>query len=426
VIQDIEVRVTKYGDRTNWMMYYKDPRTARVVTKSTGKTNKRDADIAARKWEVELRAGIYKPACKVTWDEAVDEFLHVHLDGAPDKTFRSYKTALDLLKKDRKLSAAAKLAGVDEKLLSDWAQQLRQRSASNPTIKSYLRHVRAFLGWCAQKKWMSRADLPDFSLLMPKGEDKKGRPITLEEFERILAVLPQKLNRRVGGKKNWHDEPALPEVVASWEHLLWGYWLSGLRLSEALTLQWDDAGDMSELHVMDLGDLPLFYMPAEKQKRKVSGPVPMVPEFAEFLRQTPERKRRGSVFAPLSRDGQRRVGHEVNVSKFIAALGKAANVVVKRFASGKVKYASAHDLRRSFCNRICHDLPGMVAKEFTRHKRVETLETYYTGRDAKQAIQLLNAARQAKNQHFNQQSAISAQNEESHDSRNIMASKDFS
>ncbi len=32
----------------------------------------------------------------------------------------------------------------------------------------------------------------------------------------------------------------LPHVTESWEHLLWGLWLSGLRLSEALELSWDD------------------------------------------------------------------------------------------------------------------------------------------------------------------------------------------
>ena len=73
----------------------------------------------------------------------------------------------------------------------------------------------------------------------------------------------------------------------------------------------------------------------------------MVPEFAEFLRQTSERERRGFVFAPLSRDGKRRVSHMVNISKFISKLGEAAGVVVKRFDNGKVKFATAHDLRRN-------------------------------------------------------------------------------
>ena len=56
------------------------------------------------------------------------------------------------------------------------------------------------------------------------GRPMKGRPITAEEFERMVAVVPSVVG----------DDQALP-----WRHYLRGLWASGLRLGESLDLWWD-------------------------------------------------------------------------------------------------------------------------------------------------------------------------------------------
>ena len=52
----------------------------------------------------------------------------------------------------------------------------------------------------------------------------KGRPITGEEFERMLAKVPDVVGEA---------------AATSWTHYLNGLWHSGLRLAESLELHWD-------------------------------------------------------------------------------------------------------------------------------------------------------------------------------------------
>ena len=40
---EISVKVTRYADRTYWVMYYIDPVTEKMVTRSTRKENRREA-----------------------------------------------------------------------------------------------------------------------------------------------------------------------------------------------------------------------------------------------------------------------------------------------------------------------------------------------------------------------------------------------
>ena len=64
-----------------------------------------------------------------------------------------------------------------------------------------------------------------------KGIDRsmRGRPVTGEEFERMVEVTPQV--RKLEPEK--------------WQRLLKGLWLSGLRLSEALALSWNADAEIS-------------------------------------------------------------------------------------------------------------------------------------------------------------------------------------
>lgn len=103
----------------------------------------------------------------------------------------------------------------------------------------------------------------------------KGRPITTEEFERMLAAVPK----------------VVPEDEApAWRYYLRGLWWSGLRLSESLDLYWvrDD-----KLRVDLSGPRPMLRVPAELDKGHAERLLPIAPEFAEHLMQVPEDQRRG-------------------------------------------------------------------------------------------------------------------------------------
>ena len=67
-IQDVEVKVTKNGDRKFWLAYVVVD-GKRGQTRSIKATTKREAERFTAVWEAELREGRYKPASSITWQE---------------------------------------------------------------------------------------------------------------------------------------------------------------------------------------------------------------------------------------------------------------------------------------------------------------------------------------------------------------------
>ena len=77
---DVKVSVVEFGDRPHYQMQWKDPQTGRKRTKTTGvrrtglKKDRTEAERVAAKHEAELRAGRYKPASKMTWEEFCERY----------------------------------------------------------------------------------------------------------------------------------------------------------------------------------------------------------------------------------------------------------------------------------------------------------------------------------------------------------------
>jgi integrase len=108
---------------------------------------------------------------------------------------------------------------------------------------------------------------------------------------------------------------------------------------------------------------------------------------------TPEVDRRGPVFKPY-RDGKRLSGW--TVSRDVSIIGRKAGIKVDTDANGVVKYASAHDLRRSFGERWAQRVMPQVLKELMRHETIETTMKFYVGRNAQTTAAVLwEAHRQA-------------------------------
>jgi integrase len=218
----------------------------------------------------------------------------------------------------------------------------------------------------------------------------KGRPITLEEFERLLDKTPAGLF----GKPKDGDKPltekqeaARARIIASWRYYLRGLWLSGLRLAESLELWWDRD---DKLCVDLVGKRPMLRIPKGLEKGHKDSLLPMAPEFAEFLEETPEADRTGPVFRPLATrvHGERLTAHRVG--EIIVKIGEAAGVKVHTDErTGKVKYASAHDLRRSFGERWAHRLMPVDLMALMRHESMETTLRYYVGRNAQATADIL-------------------------------------
>ncbi|MFM8496616.1 MAG: hypothetical protein ACKOEM_14025, partial [Planctomycetia bacterium] len=165
---------------------------------------------------------------------------------------------------------------------------------------------------------------------------RSGRPITGEEFDRMLEATAAVVGN---------------DSAPGWRRYLTGLWTSGLRLADSLDLSWDPQGRL--VPVFPEQGRPMLRGPAELDKRLTGRVQPMAPEFALLLAETPPQERTGPVF-PLS--GTRIKGRRPktrHVSDIISAIGKKAGVVVyvNPTDQKRVIYASAHDLRRAFGER---------------------------------------------------------------------------
>lgn len=251
------------------------------------------------------------------------------------------------------------LSDLDARRISCWAADRRHQGVSDATIKGNLAVLQAALRWGVAQGFLT--ECPKIAKPKRARSQKlmKGRPVTEAEYQAMLAKC---------------DDPRL-------RFLITGLWTSGLRLSEAIGLSWDL--DCPDCLVVDFsGKYPMFRVPADADKGNQDRLLPMAPEFAQMLQDAPESTRHGRVFDSSSRC------LEV-VSAAISAIGEAAGVVVDA-KSGK--YASAHDLRRSFGERWAMRVMPAVLMQLMRHESIETTMRYYVGQNAQAVAQAVWSA----------------------------------
>lgn len=368
----IKVHVVKYGNRPNLVMRYVDPLTGRQVAKSTKTAKKKDAERAAAKWEAELREGRYQKPSRVAWSEFRERYTHERLSTLSPRTMEAVDTAFNHLER---VLAPKMLAAITADVMSRFQASLIDEGMKPTTLASHLRSIVAAFSWAVRKGLMVKA--PDID--MPKsaaGRDRsmRGRPITGEEFDRMLA--------KVGDVRKLEAD--------KWVHLLNGLWLSGLRLGEALALSWDQDAAIAVHFGGKFTKLRIF---AEAEKGKRDRLLPIAPEFAEFLMATPEEDRQGLVFGiegpipgkPLSTK---------RASRYVSAIGEKAMVITSSTGGRRKKdkktdeitimpkFAGAHDLRRAFGTRWSKRVMPAVLKQLMRHRSIETTMSFYVEHNA--------------------------------------------
>lgn len=403
--ESIKVKITKYKDRKNWTMYYDDPLSGKRKTKSAKTPNEKTAIQNAAKWEAELQEGRYAPKNQATWDEFTFRFRCEVFPTFEESTRSQLNTVFGTIER---FANPKKMTQITAAKLSHVASQLRKEGKEEITIKNYLSHFKSSLEWAVDQDLLR--SVPKFpKIKCGKSRKAKGRPISLEEFERMLEKVPYVLSgndlravRMAQGKKTLKVmKVATEDAVDSWRWYLWGLWYSGLRLGESLDLYWNRS-DMISVEMND--GRPLLRIPGERQKNGKDQLYSVAPEFGKMLVDFPENLRRGRVFkllglpngegqCPIIKDGD-------YVSHVVSRIGRAAGVIVstktKADANGGtkqvVKYASAHDLRRSFGTRWSSRVMPNQLKELMRHADIQTTMEFYVEHNAKETVDKLWAA----------------------------------
>lgn len=332
---------------------------------------KRDAERLANEIEQEVLAEL--SGSKVSWRTVRSRYRLEVLGEQRASSIKKWTVAMNALST---FGEPQFLEGMTADRLSRLGAQLRSKALAVDTIAGYVREIRRTLTWAASI-WPSFTSPTIRKMRTKTGKRMKGRPITREEFERMLGAV----------------ETVVPsEYVLGWRHYLEGLWYSGLRLGESLRLAWEDRGELS-IEDLDSSDPRLLVRgEAEKGDRDrwirlwphpSDGTPPPNSGFIAFLQETPLFQRRGLVFRPELSQG--RVAAST-AGKTVAAIGEAAGVVVDRRRKPNpetgelqesVSFASAQDLRRSFGTRwaLCVSIWRLM--EMMRHETIRTTEQFY-------------------------------------------------
>lgn len=372
-MSEIKVTVSNYGRKFLYMRY-KDPLTGKNVAKSTGTANMKDAVKIAAKWEAELQEGRYKPASKVTWAEFRERYETERLPALAENTANKVGSVFNAIEE---LVGVDKLSKLDSAQISKFQKRLREeRKIAEATIKGMLAHLKACLNWAKKVKLLNEVPEIEMPTRVRGSKMMKGRGITGEEFDRIVAKTEDVVNE--GGRAD-------PGAIERHKRFLRGLWWSGLRLGEAIDLSWDEPGHIT----VDMsGQYPMFLIPGDKQKSGQDQILPMAPEFAAMLLETPEAERTGRVFTLGVRRPQ--AGPLLlMVSRTIARMGTLAGVIVNQKPK---KFASAHDFRRSFGERWATRVMPPVLQQMMRHSDIHTTMKYYVGQNSQKAAAEIYAA----------------------------------
>lgn len=314
---------------------------------STGTRDRDEAEQKKRELEAKLLLGLdAKPkdmnrtrGPQMPWEDFREQYSRIYLSTL--KAPHCAESRLDIaeriipISKLSDLNSREALESLQAKLLAGEGQIARKGckhgqkpkpAANKPrsahTVKSIMAAIVAALNWAVRRGWLPSVPKID-KVKTAKLKAMKGRPITTEEFERMLSCT---------------EEVVGTKAAESWRHVLRGLWSSGLRLEELMNVSWDDENAIRP--IWQKRRLPVLYIPATKQKNETEEAIPLLPWFENLLLETPEDARTGWIFNPQSMHEMRgwktprgRPNPEW-VGRIICRIGKKAGVIVHKGGQG--------------------------------------------------------------------------------------------
>lgn len=350
----IKVYVIDFG-RTYLYLQWTDPATGQKKTRSSKKTNRREAEREAAKVEDQLNQRRNLADGSMHWSDFRNYLTDRKLSGMADASEKQIDSILNQFEKSQRPKF---VRDIHTAALSDHIAWLRDKGRAEDTIKSHMRHLKLVARWAFDEGLL--ADVPKIPRIpraRKAGTLMRGRPLSPTEVEKFAAAAS------IAESSKHHPD--------SWADLIRGLDVSGLRLGEAMKLTWDNPGlisiDLSET------DRPKLRIPGEHEKSHEGTLYPITPDFAAFLMRRPVKT--GYVFNAIHSKG--RPTRSVSVASHVLSdIGAASGVMVDH-----ERHCTAHDLRRSFGFRWSLLVPSVVLKSLMRHETIATTEKYYLGHE---------------------------------------------
>ncbi|MEZ6064057.1 MAG: hypothetical protein R3C19_27240, partial [Planctomycetaceae bacterium] len=147
------------------------------------------------------------------------------------------------------------------------------------TVNSMMSAVMAFVRHCAKRGWID--SIPAVEKL-DVDDVMKGRPVTGEEFERMLEAVPD-----VVGK----------ESAPSWIFALRVLWESAFRIGDLMDFSWDDERHIHPVWPARSGQHATIVVPPSQKNGRLQQ-IPLLPGLRELLESVQKRHRHGWVVDP--------------------------------------------------------------------------------------------------------------------------------
>lgn len=375
----LHVQLKQPAGRHCQLIYY-DPTTGKRIRVSAGTADPERAEIVRQELEARLRLKLRVPrktqtdiAEAITWDDFRHEYRVQKVDFMRPNAAADAESRLDIAERILRPELLTDVASTEalerlQRQLLTGAESRHQRPRSTATVRGYVKAVRAALSFAKRKRWI--VAVPDIEMISVEESDvMKGRPLLAEEVDRML-----KATELIVGETR----------AASWQRVIRGVVNSGLRMGELMELSWDIPQTIQA--TWQPGRLPVLWFPAHTQKNKRTQEIPLCPWLEDLLLETPPELRTGWVFNPESiqglrgRRGPARLSAD-RVGKIITKIGQRAGVIVDQGnprTGSPVKFASLHDLRRTFAQRLADsNLEPKLVQRLMRHADIRTTERYY-------------------------------------------------
>lgn len=362
-------RLVTYKDRAIGIRWRCGDRRGEVSTNTTS----RDEAIGEKALLLEkLRQGIFPGRTQygpgIEWKDFRLRYQAEHLSTLSEGSRSQWTTSSNWLEK---LIAPRRLADIDKAALSRFRGLLLEMKKSPNSVASYLRTLRASLGWAYD---MDLLRSPPPKVRARKGLKRRSgmrsRPITGEEFDRIIAVV----------------KTVRPNDHKDWTRFLHGLALSSLRVDELRRLSWDSE---AELAIDTSGRYPMIRMFAEGHKSRNDCYQPITPEFWALLSK-PGNLRSGFAFPLVGRNQQM---SRKSVIRVVSSIGRVAGVVTN---PAKGKMATSHDIgRRAFITKLSTTLSMSQTQQWARHSDPRTTSEYYVRHEAEALAEAAGWTRKA-------------------------------
>lgn len=357
---NIEVRVIRTA-RDGWVLRWRDD-SGKRQRRCRGR-NQRDRESERQQLEQHLN----DRAAEVSWSEFWTMFETRHLDAKGRSASHRAKCRMMHARlqeaAERQRISDFRCSDISKRLILEVESDLHARDVEESTIASHMSTLWSLISW--GQEWEVINDFRRPRKRMGKAEKQrtksKGRSLTLEEVERMEAAVPLVC-------KDFETPAEYTRAMAAMR-------LIGMRLTECWLFSWEPGDGVHYPVRLDRSTAAIQF--ANVQKSGIDSEVPLTDEALAWLRSLPQSGR--WVCRTIGAKGPHKTPGRLG--RVISEAGQRANVVVKRFrkASGeKIKYASAHDLRRTFATSLAaYGLDDKEKIKLTRHADVQVLLDNY-------------------------------------------------